>query len=276
MRLQSILSKAPLPVLDWLKANADKGYEQVTTDQPYYSKVRVQATMVVGGGVGGLDVTYTVAAQNLQFFSYKIGDAMPIASGVWPAGFTATYAETNLNTAQQTNLGRLVVINGIGLQCEPTAEPELLKALMPNLSLSCGYSDQNTQIKLGKASFSPGNSTIIAAGNTQVVTPPLNASSVQSPGAAANGWQQRGNMRRLQDPILWYPTTNSGAGGAKTNFLMNLEIQRTTTVVVTARAASGTAVAAVTGVSTAGAVGSYIDFYMELESDQFGARGDGS
>lgn len=227
----------------------------------YYSIVRFQAEVDVVGAV----TTLTFPVQELRPFSYRIND--PLSSAGFDATFgNATDCETNLVKAGETVGGQQLYIDGVS--CMPSSQTDIGLWLLLAASISCKISMDGDahQYRLGRLDMIPGSGGTFGAGPTVTQVPNLN-SSLDSQQSFNNGWPTIDNFYPFPQPMLWTP-----GGETDSNFNIVLKLVRQQVVVLTARAASGTAVAAFTPPTDVGQFGTFVDVMVRLHSEQVGAR----
>lgn len=227
----------------------------------YYSVVRFQAEVDVVGAV----TTLTFPVQELRPFSYRINDVLTSAG--FDASFgNATDCETNLVKAGETVGGEQLYIDGIS--CMPSSQTDigLWLLLAANISTKISMDGDAHQYRLGRLDMIPGSGGTFGAGPTVTEVPDL-ASSLSSQSSFNNGWPTIDNFYPFPQPMLWTP-----GGETDSNFNVVLKLVRQQVVVLTARAASGTAVAAFTPPTDVGQFGTFVDVMVRLHSEQTAAR----
>lgn len=266
--MERVIKRLPKYAKDWLLVQKSNAQDIVFKNEPYYSKVRLEPTIVDGTTI----VTYTFAA-GLTATAFSYGQNGPMASAGFNAtgtGFTqATLADTNLitSTGKVTNGGDMFVIDGIAIAPLPRTDSVLMKNVIAEISVQAGFNGQANDYKLGGPLQWPGAAGLFGAGRSLLQMPSLTDATGAFLGTVTNGLPGAADVRWLTDPIVWMPQ-NTGADGL---FQIQLRVERTVAVVAAAR----TAAAGIVGVAppvTAGAEGSFVDFLVTLYGNQFGPR----
>lgn len=208
--------------------------ERSSTWTKYYSTVRF------GFNRTGADpFTYTVAnGTEYRAFGYAIGQDMSTVAG-FAAGTTATFAETNLQTAGQSVSGDKVIIYGISVLLCADSDSQLTKLLWRNVSVALSINGDDPTFRLGTPEFIPGAGGLTGFGADGVVTPDLASSINTRNGAMANGLQSSTNFLPFPQPVIWNP-----AGQTDSSLVVRLRAERDvqyTTLVATRAAAAGVA-----------------------------------
>jgi hypothetical protein len=202
-------------VLDPCAGDAANGLEnqQFVTSAPYYSTVRFLA---VRSGAGPYLYTVTTGVRGLRAFGYAIGDQMQ-AAGYTAAEGAATYAETNIQTKNQTISGARIEIAGIALQWHSAAlvnidgtglrfrlpDYALIAAVERSFSVEFGLNGDTQTIRLGTMGMVPGAGGIQGGAPFASGLPFLDGPQVEQ--YATNGWPTRGNFFRLPEGMVWMP-----------------------------------------------------------------------
>lgn len=179
----------------------------------YFSTVML-ASALTGAG----PYTYTIAAGTaLRAFSYGLGQDLSVVG--YPAGSPASFADTNLATANVSNNGDWVIIFGIGIQPTPTSEPLLVKALDEVTSV-IPFIGGDKLFPLGNPSMVPGGGGLYGMGDSAIGVPDQ-TSYVYKTGNLTNGDPLLFNLRILPTLIVWAP-----AGRVDSTFAVQIRTER--------------------------------------------------
>src|ERR1700728_3209248 len=235
--------------------------------QPYYSRVRLTPTITADGSN---NTTYSFAAGTaVTPFQYGQGQQV---SGV-PASLTAynaaTAADTNIQTARQTNDGALVVIRGVKMHLGALNDPVMAMSLWLELTLTSGFGSNTNAYKHALPFMSPGASGLFGGGSTTGQAPNTYDTFGVMPGNLCNGMPLDSNVHLVDDQICWFP---QAANSAESNFGMSLYLGRAVSYVSPGRAAGiiatgGTSgsIPAIVPAITAGARGTFVDIWVWLD-----------
>jgi hypothetical protein len=195
----------------------------------YYSRVHIACTS------GGAGAAFVVAAGTELFgFGYYRGGDMAAAG---QNGTTATYADTNIQTASQTISGEAIEIDGVGLILLTTSDANLAKSLDPNVSVRIRLNG-NVDYPMGIPSMLPGPGGLYGASEAQSVVPSQLDQAGIVVGAMSNGIPHVSNFYPLPEPMIW-----ASAGHPDSTLNVVLKTERTTTTIAQYSGAARTAVA---------------------------------
>jgi hypothetical protein len=204
-------------------AKAINGQTQ-TKWNSYYSRVRIPASTANTTGA----ITVLKGAHS-RGFSYGIGqDMSPAINGV--TGTTATQADTNILTANQTVSAESVLIEGIGLIMSSNSEPVLALALDPVCSVVM-ILNGTTRYPLGIPSLLPGPGGLFGAGVSYFAVPGGEYGFATGVGCINNGMPLAQNYFHLPEPTAWMSTGS--------NVDTNLNVQFTVESAITTSAVLG-------------------------------------
>lgn len=239
--------------------------QQTQERWPYYSRVRVQATVTVDAP----NVTYTIARNTrVHAFSYAVGELMTDAG--FPQGRMATLADTNLNRARSTLDGEHVLIYGISAYLMPFSEPNLSAAVFNESFVQLEKQGGDQRYRIGKLDMipQPGGLFGIAqarAGGVGGAQPPLNASTMDA-SFLSNGNPQSKNYLALPEPVLW-----SEIGSTDGSLTMVTEVMQPISFTATQRTAAA-GIAPFNPPGAAGEPGTYVDLMCMLHVRSEAAR----
>lgn len=187
------------------------------TPFPYYSTVRFLAPQAGAG-----PYTYTLPSTERKAFAYAIGDAKTVAG--FASTETATVADTNLQRANQTTSGDVVMIRGICVQAKPGAltradassryrlrrqSGKLIAALFDccNVELSLNGTQR---YQLGAIGNVPGGSGLFGTAADDAGIPAFSGGPPPL-SFANNGWPTRSNFFKLPEGINWNPPSKESS-----------------------------------------------------------------
>lgn len=181
------------------------------TSFPYYSTVKLQA-LAVGNNPG--PYTYTIATgQEVRAFSYGVRTP-GTAAGFTVGDGNMTPAETNLQTANQTNNGQHVVIYGLGCIIEPGGITEgtglgftdgrLVAEIATNVSIEISLNGDEQRYRLGKLANIEGHGGIRGSGYDSLGPQPI-AGGRPGFDFMTNGSPVEHNYFRMPEGMIWKP-----------------------------------------------------------------------
>ena len=175
----------------------------VKSSAPYFSRFKFCDSTSQAG-------TLTFQAQDLRCFAYGLGDQMApavstVTTGTQPS-FTAVESDTNLAQSGTPNNGEDFVIKGASILWNQNSDPELVRLLSPELSISLRFGTQ-LEIQLGAVSMVPGSGGQFGSASSTVAG--------QGVGFFSNGYPDIYNCRPLKEGIRWrrQGTTDSNLTG---------------------------------------------------------------
>lgn len=173
------------------EAEARQG--QALLNFPAYSQVIFRATLDTN--------VYTIAAQELQFFSYGVGQSCEAAG--YASGVTANESMTNLSKAGETPWkGAEMAIYGIAMMPRPDAAPRILEHLFAHSSVKLYLNNKMQQYTLGPAAFCPGGGGLTGSAIDLLRSNSLDGiDCVRS--FVTNGLPGADNYYRFPCPIYW-------------------------------------------------------------------------
>jgi len=211
-------------------ASALAGEQRSVLFNKYFSTVRFQAA------VSGT-FTYTFAqGTELRAFGYAQGDDMSVAGIGFPAGRSASPADTNLISASETISGERVVIEGISIMLHEDSDAQLAQVLFPNVSVTLAMNGARQLWPLGTLSMLPCSGGLTGLGTSYVTAPDIASSVARPVGSLTNGVAEASNFYPLPEPIFWEPK-----GAADSTLLCKLKVEQTcsyTTLLAADRAAA--------------------------------------
>lgn len=199
---------------------------QSTTPFPYFSTVQLMAPRV---NAAPGPYTYTIAAGTTPTaFTYaqgqNPGQSIPrlVAPGV------ATFAETNIQTPQQTISGEALEVYGISIQPKHGSIPSdgnfsdsrLLAQIDTNVSVALVMNNGKSTFQLGTVGMIPGGGGIYGWGYDELGTQPLDGGRPQF-SSQANGNPQRGNAFRMPSGLIW-----RASGQVDSNLQIEFNVRR--------------------------------------------------
>jgi len=172
--------------------------QKTRLDLPYHSSVRFNAARTGAG-----PFTFTLAAGDIEAFSYGVGKDASRAGFPVVGTFTPTDAETNLQEAYQTVGGQNVLVRGFRLIIEPDSDAKLASLMWSQTS--CGMRFNNGElvtVPFGNLSMIPGGGSLFGTGQDQT--------GIQSMLGIrpkfdffGNGMPLQGNYFKLSNPFTW-------------------------------------------------------------------------
>jgi hypothetical protein len=271
--IEDLLRRLPQRAVDYVKKQLASGVELTLKKEPYFSKVRLEAQ--IDTTVSNV-VTYKFPAlQKARAFDYGIGAPLTTAgfmSGIGGGAYQlATEADTNLQEigGKVTNGSDLVVIESVAVMPTPKTDPVLLRALMSELVLSGGFAGNVNDYRWGNPLFLPAGGGLYGSGQSKLAVQDVNQNIGQVNGFITNGLPAAGDLWPQDDVIVWGPKPM-----ADSSFAMEMRVTRDVIVSLPTRAAGtgGVGPAAVVLPTTAGADGTFVEFYLRLISSQIGPR----
>lgn len=267
--MQRLILRMPPDAQNYMAALQKQG-DVVTKDEPYYSRIRFEPTITVDGSN---NATYAFAqGQSVQAFNYGVGGAMTNAGFV--AGGTGyvlgTLSDTNLNTStgKVTNGADLVFIEGLSFIPTPGSDPVLTKLIIGDLAVQAGFNGDVSSYKLGSPLMWPGSAGLHGTANSKAQAPNVNDQVGVFFGSVSNGLPGAGDVQWMKDPIVWMPQPQ-----ADSQFALQVSLSRAKSLVVNARTVGTNGIpTAFTPPATAGADGTYVEFFVRLHGAQLGPR----
>lgn len=163
---------------------------------PYYSMVRFR---FVASGAG--PYTYTLSSSVVRAFSYSVDQSDLTAAG-FASGYTATYAETNLQSKNETNAGETVYVNGLSAVLMPNSDARMASEVFRNVYCELSLNGDSNTFRLGPPIFLPSPVGLLGSGKDD-------AGPQAIPGGRpvftfpANGWPYKGNKMGLPGGLVW-------------------------------------------------------------------------
>lgn len=187
--------------------------------EPYYSKVIFQAEAPEARPG---PFTYTInQGRNIRAFSYAFDSGQATTAG-YPAGYTATRADTNTADAQKTNAGESVEIFGFALQPIPAfvrdlsgtgvgpyqtdrlSDGRFLGLVDDAVSVSLQLNAGREGYFFGNISMAPGAGGFEGAGNDRLGTEPLQGGRPKF-SYMTNGRPETNNYFQMPEGMVWLP-----------------------------------------------------------------------
>ena len=232
----------------------------------YYSVVRFPFSVVpIGSGPNPLSFRYTLARKQVTAFSYGFGGDDMTAAG-FPAGYRSNDADTNLVTRNDTG-GATVEIHGISLHLTETSDAFLAKLIWAEAFADIALDGSVRHMLLGRLGriSSPGG--LYGSGESRAVSPGV-GESVAHVGSMTNGMPHANNFYKLSDKIRWNPASRKDS-----RFALRIEVKRDVTFDVNARTAAP-GVTEYAPPTTEGAIGTFVDIVVYLNTREISARSD--
>ena len=267
--MDKLILRMPPNAQSYIAKLQQKG-QVVTKDEPYFSRIRFEPTITVDGSN---NATYTFQqGQSVFAFNYGVNGLMN------NAGFNAantgysqgTPADTNLTTStgKVTNGADLVYIEGMSFIPTPGSDPVLTKLIIGDLAIAAGFNGDTSSYKLGSPLMWPGSAGLFGTANSKVQAPNASDQVGVFYGSVSNGLPGAGDVKWMKDPIVWMPQTE-----ADSQFALQITLTRTKALTVNARTAGTNNIpTAFTPPATAGADGTYVEFFVNLHGAQIGPR----
>jgi len=183
----------------------------------YYSRVRISATSAI---VTGTLNAYQATPQTVEAFSYGRNQVM--ASAGLP-GVVATLADTNIQQANQTNAGEMVLIEGISIFILGQSDANFTKQIDQAVSVSIEINGTTTYL-CGIPSMLPSCGGLFGAAESISVAPPLPDQLSRNIGFVSNGLPHSSNFMKMPEPMLW-----ASAGKGDSTFNVNMALSSTVT-----------------------------------------------
>lgn len=216
-------------------ANSIRGGTQSKWNS-YYSRVRFESTLAA--------LTYSIASGlESKAFSYGVGSGMTSAGFITIAD-VATYADTNLQTQNQTVAGENVIVKGVGIMLQPHSDFQLAKRA--DFSISVRAVINATMVyPLGIPSMIPGPGGLTGFGDSATVGAPQ-LGQLEKVGVVTNGMPIATNYFAFPDPLIW---RSAGNGDSAFNVILKTERKIATDINLGLAARAGVAA----GAGTSGA-----------------------
>jgi hypothetical protein len=218
-----------------------KGQQSQSKWNAYYSRVRFTAASRVDTAT--TSSFQLPAGAIVTAFGYtRTGDMA--AAGL--AGTTATIADTNIITANQTIASERVLIMGLGIMALAQSDAQFLKQLDQSTSVKIKLNG-TTDYLMGIPSMSPGPGGLFGSSEAQSAAPDLQAQVSRSFGVITNGLPHTSNFYPLPEPMLW-----GAAGQADSTFAVELKVERAVATIPTFGYGAGPRAAVAGGATTSG------------------------
>jgi hypothetical protein len=226
--------------------------------QPYYSRGRFTP---VRSGAGPFVWTIPSGTQ-VTLFSYAV------SADMGPAGrstVTASYADTNIQTAGQTIGGQVLEIKRLSLQLNPNSEPALAKLAWPEITVRLSLDGGLNGINLGTPAMLPGGGGLYGQATSLTAPQPLGGGRPEL-GVLSNGWPVESNMCPVPEGIFWQGT------GRDSNLAVIVKVERD--IVLTGQLADEVAAAGIRGYNNpaaqalqAASAPVFLDFMVMLKGE---------
>jgi hypothetical protein len=180
----------------------------------YYSKVRFETTL-------GSSIYSIASGLTSRAFSYGVGADMSTA-GFATVKNTATFADTNIQTANQTVAGETVLIKGIGIILCSHSDAALAKQADAFISVKA-ILNANMIYPLGIPSMVPGPGGLTGISDAPSVFA-MQLSVLERVGGMTNGLPIAGNFFPFPEPLVWRSAGN-GDSAFNVQFFSEYQIQ---------------------------------------------------
>jgi hypothetical protein len=235
-------------------------------DVMYYSRVRFKPAETTAAGPPAT-MTYDFAPAELAAFSYGNGQPIPQAGFglAVPAAIQATFADTNLIKAGETNGGENLVIKGISLRLGATSDPLLWALLSEHMSLRIRM-DNKDKYLIGTAGDVPHLCSLPLGQSLNTPTTTTGERGMYVPPETPTRLYPQGYMPFTR-PIRW---TSGGQTDSTLNVM--LQLHQATQFVVTERSAGEATCCVGYSVPDKGDPGTYCDVWVRLHGHLEAAR----
>lgn len=190
---------------------------------PYYSTVRFR---FVRSGAG--PYVYTLSTSVVRAFSYSVDQADCTSAG-FGTGYTSTYAETNLQSKNETNAGETVYVSGLSAVLMPNSDARMAAEVFRNVFCELSLNGDSNTFRLGPPILLPSPVGLLGGGQ--------DAAGPQAiPGGRpmftfpANGWPYKDNKMKLPGGLVW---RNSSKRDSQLNVIFTPASAKTSTRTIT-------------------------------------------